>query len=431
MPIVHPTRRELISASMALLAGTTTARFGYTNIIKASSAGTVGNGVADDSRALAKLLSECPEGGLIDLEGRQYLLSAPLRIERPRICVANGSLRLVPKDLSPVYAITAADDCLFDSLSVLGPGITGSAKAPRYIGGIFSGNGDYPGVMNRRPADRVFIRNCSFARLTAGIFVGGATGQSVPRQWRIENCRFQDMVGFPGQSEGYGVLLSPGADSVVIGNHFSRISRHSIYLAANTTRNLVDSNIIEDCGNIAIHINTIAGQDHSHDNRIIGNQISSVYKMKELKYESAVAIGFSGRFLDSTILNNRISQVEEAGIMCSASDDNLSGTGIQIAGNTIDVPPEATDCAIRCERIASGRITENAMQLRGPVYGIAVWDPLEALARRLVIDHNRIDVHSSEAVPFRFVTNVEKIQMLTNTITGLAEGASRVITTLN
>lgn len=422
-------RRSLIAASSLALA-TTGSVLRAASPHLPSTVGAAANGITDDTAALAKLFAGCEAGGVIDLEGRVYLLSGGLRIAKPGTTLRNGTLKIRSTDVSKIYAITAADDCIIEAIRFVGPGAVGTEAAPRLIGGVFSGNGDYPAPMNSTPANRVTVRDCEFSMLTVGVFVGGASREAVPRQWLIENCQFKDLVGFPGQSEGYGALLSPARDSAIRSNVFNRIRRHAIYLASNATNNLVQGNRITDCDNIAIHMNTFREQAPAVGNRITHNTIKRVTKLGRYKYQSAVAIGLNGNFHDCEITDNTISEVHDAGIVCSAISLGESGSRLMILRNSIDVPAYASDCAIRCEGITSGRIAENSIILNGSVYGIVLSDAANAKGQQLPITGNLIDVRNAKAVPFRIVSQAKQLQSLdSNIVTGLANGAPKLVRT--
>src|SRR6202023_3115940 len=96
--------------------------------------------------------------------------------------------------------------------------------------------------------------------------------------WRIANNSFENIVGYRGNSEGYGCNLTPGSDSVVSGNVFRTGARHAIYLTAGAQNNTVSGNVIDTCDNIAIHVNATSAQTACKGNVIADNTIRNITK---------------------------------------------------------------------------------------------------------------------------------------------------------
>lgn len=83
----------------------------------------------------------------------------------------------------------------------------------------------------------VHIHRCRFYQLSGGVRYSGAAAD----RGRVEFCDFIEMVGTPGQSEGYGIQVHGGSWHTVTHNYFKDISRHAIYISGGTGYGVCDS----------------------------------------------------------------------------------------------------------------------------------------------------------------------------------------------
>ena len=94
----------------------------------------------------------------------------------------------------------------------------------------------------------------------------------IPKRWNI--CGYvHDIVGTIGNSEGYGVLLSP-AIACNVTTRFKNIARHALYLSAGASHNNVNINCT-DCNFIPVQIYATQAQRASEFNIIRGNFIGT------------------------------------------------------------------------------------------------------------------------------------------------------------
>lgn len=384
--------------------------------------GAIGDGIADDIIPLTNTFAASVPYSTIDLSGYTYAITSPIRRPAVGVTVKNGKIYLNNPTPNFFMAFVASDYCIFDGISIIGSGVTGSGVTPKYQGGIIGGNTGWPAPMNVTPANYVTIRNCYFSELTLCIFAGGSSLDPVPTGWRIEGNAFVDIVGYQNLSEGYGSSLSPANNSIIKGNTYKNIHRHAIYLAAQSSNNIVDSNVINGCDNIAIQSNTFAAQDYADGNIITNNNITGLTRSIPYGYFSSVGIGLYGKFKNYLVANNRIYGALDTGIISSSELSNVAyGSWITIENNKIVMDSTSTDCGIRFDGNLSGSVKGNEIVLKSSIQGIAVSAAASATTSADVIDvsENTINTSNSNSLAFRiYLTTDRVVRIFRNTLNG-------------
>lgn len=289
------------------------------------------------------------------------------------------------------------------------------------MGGIFAGNTGYPAPMAQVPANYVTVRNCNFDSLTSCIWAGGDSTQATPVGWTIQDNVFTNVVGFAGQSEGYGVMLTPASYCVVKNNKFSTVRRHAIYIASNGSYNIIDGNIITGIDNIAIQSNTGLTQGYANGNIIINNRISGFTRSIAYGYRSSIGIGCYGKFQNYLIANNSIELPLDTGI---DSAGELSGSAYSdamcVLNNYIQMDATATDGGIRFDGLQSGKCSGNRIKLNSAIYGIIVASNFSAVTSLIDISDNTIESAIASAIAFRLaLTAARTIYIYNNHVSGI------------
>ena len=372
--------------------------------------GAVGNNVADDTAALTNCFAAAPAYSVIDLGNKTYRITSSIPRPAIGVTVRNGRIRLDNTASNVFYALVANDYCIFDGIYFLGANVTGTAGTPKYQGGILGGNTGYAAPMNTAPANYVTVRGCTFDSLTVGVWSGGANADAVPTGWRVEGNAFINIVGYPGQSEGYGALLTPSNNCTIRGNIFKTIRRHSIYLAGEASNNVIDSNIIDGCDNIAIQSNTYATQNYADGNAITNNTINGLTRSIAYGYRSSIGIGLYGKFKNYLVANNRIFGALDTGI---DSSGELSGSAyaehLTVIGNKIQMGSASTDAGIRLDGVLSGKISGNDIVLLASNYGMIVTSNASTSTSVIDISENTIDTTNTGAIAFRLALSAARV----------------------
>lgn len=392
--------------------------------------GCKGDGSTDDTVNFQKFLTALPIRGVGDLVGANYKITQPMAVANIFVILQNGKFTLANDALNFFYVVTAKDFGCFYNLWFQGTGVIGTAVTPKYQGGIFSGNQDYPAPMNTVPANHVNIEDCYFDDLTIAVFAGGATGTAPPVGWNARNNRITDMVGYPGQSEGYGILYSPANSGVIKNNYFQNIRRHAIYFASEASFNLADGNIIDGCDNIAIQFNTNnSAYPVGEGNKIINNEIRGLTRSIAYGYRSSIGIGLYGKFIRTIVSGNRIYGALDTGIEASGSMGVTAyAIDLMIHDNMCVMDPAATDAGIRINDVMGFQNKNNTIRLMGAIYGIAIDLAVTASALNHECSDNSIETTNAAAIAFRTsIVPVRTVRIFRNTMHGFTDAYANMI----
>lgn len=391
--------------------------------------GAVGDGVTNDTTAMQACFAAAPAYSIIDLGGKTYSVTQGVR-PAIGVVVRNGRIKLNNATDQFCYGLIANDNCIFQGIFFVGASLIGTIGTAKYQGGIFAGNTDYPSPYNTAPANHVTVLNCKFNDLTVGVFVGGASGDPVPYGWKVHGNTFEDIVGYAGQSEGYGVLFTPANDGFITNNVFKTIKRHAVYLASEASNNLVANNVINGVDNIAIQSNTGVTQSFADGNIIIGNTIKGLTRSVAYGYRSSIGIGLYGKFKNYLVTNNRIFGALDTGIDMAGE---LSGTAYAattvVTDNHIVLDATSTDAGIRADGLLSGRISDNYIKLSGSIYGIAITSTATAATTLLSVTNNTIETSDATAVAFRLALSVARtVRIFDNNLSGFPATYVNIVT---
>lgn len=256
----------------------------------------------------------------------------------------------------------------------VGSGATGTAGAPLYQRGIY-------GTI----ASDVLVLGCSFENMTVGCWSGPSSVDPTPNGWRVIGNTFENIVGYRGQSEGYGCLFTPSSDGVIAHNVFRNIARHAVYLAGGACRSAVVGNTVDVVDNIGIQLNCNLAQPVSEGNVIAENTISNVTRSIAYGYRSSVGIGVYGNNSGTLVTGNRISKYLDTGIdFASPSQDNpgsIVGTGYTACGNYIDGSTQGDAC-MRTDNPDDCDLHSNVMIVANNSYGIVTGGSFASISGR-------------------------------------------------
>ena len=382
--------------------------------------GAKGDGVTDDTSALTKTSVAAPAWATIDLVGLRYVVTTPVVLAAVGQRVTNGEVILNNPAVQFFYAFVASDYSTFDHLKITGSGTTGTNVTPKYQGGIFGGNSIYAGALARVPAKGVTVKNCYFSQLTVGVWSGGAAIDPVPVGWVVSGNIFENIVGYPGQSEGYGVLFTPSSDGVISNNQFLTIRRHAIYVASEASRNVIDGNLIRGVDNIAIQSNTSVAQTTADGNVYSNNQISGFTRSIAYGYQSSIGIALIGKASNSVVTGNSIIGPLDTGIsLVGELSGNSYGIGNLIQGNKIRMDSTATDSGIRSDGQLYGIIRGNDIELNGAIFGVVVISTADTTTKFLNVEDNKVATVNSSAVAFRVALSATRnVNIFRNSLFG-------------
>ena len=294
---------------------------------------------------------------------------------------------------------------------------------PLYQGAIESGGTTVSGTT---PANNVKITSCHFSNMTLGIFAGGDTGQIIPAGWIVAHNTFENIVGTPGLSEGYGVNLSPAQDSTVANNTFKTIRRHSIYLAGGANNITVTGNVVDGDDNTAIVLNAFTNQNPNSNVVIANNTLQNFTKSIAYGYNSSVGIGLFGLFSDVNVLGNMIVSPIDIGIDVEAtasvggvpyaSSVKISGNQI-IGGTTVGLP------SISVYEVNGATITDNLISFTAVRYGIQLITAGITGTIPSLISYNHVAAVNSASTGIRTqIASADTLNIFYNQLVGFTLG---------
>jgi len=187
----------------------------------------------------------------------------------------------------------------FYNVTIEGTNTVGTVSTPKSEVGI---QVDY--------AQGVTIENCTFSKMT----IAAQFKYSI--DCKFINNKVRDIVGYTGQSEGYGILCTGGGNHEIKGNTFRNVKRHCVYLSTGTKFNKVHHNWMFDSLKNPIQLYSrldltpmadATAYNHIHHNHIIGVTNSGLTG----EGQGIVAIAYAQ---DNIIEDNYIKDTQDEGI---------------------------------------------------------------------------------------------------------------------
>lgn len=323
------------------------------------------NGIADDTSKINTAIASGAK--VISGEGRTYFISGKLLFAAG---VTFKDVNLTFSTASAIRALVAGNDCTFDNVHVTGSGTVGTVLSPLYQVAFDAGATSRDG---RVPASRVTLRNCSATLVTVGVWLNGDSGDTTPYGWSIDSTNnFENIVGYPGASEGYGVNISPG-NRCTVSAKFKTIRRHAVYLAGESSYNKVIGCDIDGTDNVAIQSNTFSTQNSADYNIIALCTIKNVTKSIAYGYRSSVGIGIYGKSSHAHVYGNSVSAYLDTGIDISAvpqdAATHVAGIGAIVEDNIVNGSTQ-TDGCIRVDNPSGVVVRNNKLIVADNTYGI-------------------------------------------------------------
>lgn len=310
-------------------------------------------------------------------------------------------------------------------------GTVTTAQQPRYIGGIFGGNTGYSGNLGVAPANRVTITKCTFKDLTVGVWSGGASVDPVPFGWDVSDNLFYNIVGYAGNSEGYGIFMGPSSDSIGSLNRFVTVKRHAIYFGGGSSGLEFHGNNINGCDNIAIQSNTYSTESVTTNISIVGNIIRGLTRTISYGYASSIGIALVGNWTNITVVGNKIWGALDIGIHAiGQTSGSVFGDNVKITGNHIDLDATATDTGVLIEDMLSADVSGNTVRIRsGTVSGMRVIASYSSSTAAINVHGNTIETTDNTAVAFKVALSAARVvNVFRNLTNGFASATASLIT---
>ena len=349
--------------------------------------------------AIQAMIDFTPEGAIVDLSYGKYAIDGAI------VCKKGQTYRGGTTTLDATGNIwgmfCAADDTIFQKMTIVGPGLTGADTTPLYQVGINSGSTTKFG---RDPANRVKVRDCDISNLTVGVWLQPDGSDSVPNTWWIERCYIHDIVGLPGLSEGYSINIAYGRDVHILSNTIRSTRRHAVY-GSGVDGLQVIGNLINSVDNVAIQLNGYSDQPSSYGNIIALNRIANVTQSINYGYDSSVAIGIYGKQAYTAVFNNNIQGVLQVGIDATgqSNDTVVTGTRLTISGNDVSMDSSATSGAgIRITNFPGAVANDNTVRLGSAIYGL-VAQVTASVSLPIHLNDNTVTTTNSGATLLRTV----------------------------
>lgn len=218
-------RREFVGALPGIAAGgalTEADRFSgglqQPAVCDVSSFGALGDGAADDTRAIASAVQACPASGRLYFPPARRYRMGLVEITKNLIVAADGA-----------SFVLAGRDAGF--------AVRGQIDFFRVYGGTFFGSGNPAdnqmawalGNVPEAVITNVLIDAIVTHACVSGVKVAGTPDVPVT-DVTVRNCKFFDSAGVVGGT-GYGVSFTHGNHGKAIGCHFERCQRHGLYFA--------------------------------------------------------------------------------------------------------------------------------------------------------------------------------------------------------
>lgn len=324
--------------SSLLYAEGSTASQGVVNV---KDFGAAGNGVADDTQAVASAVAVVASGGTVLFPPGTYKITQTLTFSNLSGVTLKGlgkSSVLHAEDPSPVSPATAAIDCLvfdrtcsnveLESLSFIGA-CTADEPDPK------------SSVLFKGP--QCVVRNCFFKNFNNGILIR-ETDTNLPviaTDCKVLNSVFEDIVGkdlyladgvTPRGEVGYAVF-TVGKRTTISGNTFLNVWRHDIYLPGAAFPNggaqccIVRGNTSQSCQFVSIALNAKEGQPGGSSFHVIeGNTIRDCQGAPANPGDpTGPAIAISNNSFNNVVSNNTILNSGGPGIKLEGADVATSG----------------------------------------------------------------------------------------------------------
>lgn len=230
--------------------------------VSVKDAGAIGDGVSDDTKAVANALAKAaPLGATVFFPAGTYRITRTIALPSGvRLNGSgNGSRLVMGRSLATgIFHAEGQSNITVSNLSFAGTGTeVARTETERLL------------YFDR--CSHVSIANCSLSNTV--IAVQGQTCKEIS----VTSCAFSDIKHREDLSQGYGVLLNLSCNNAdVSGNTFTRMGRHAVYMSSGTSNSRITGNVIDGSESSAISLYSKNSQAVTENILIEGNQIRNV-----------------------------------------------------------------------------------------------------------------------------------------------------------
>lgn len=306
--------------------------------------GAIGGGATDNTAAFQAAVDSIPSGGILLIPFEDYAFTGTVELPSNISVIGIGrpTLRLTANPETGIFHADTEDDIDIEGIDFVGMGISHAPGTPERL-------------LYFVDCSRIRVRSCGFASSIYGCHMQTCADLV------ISGNIVHDIVSHDDLSAGYGFLLSLECDRFAVsGNVFSNISRHAIYISAGSSRGVVDGNVINHCGSIAIDVYATAAQNPCQDIVISNNVVRDIYGAV-----SPRGIGIAVNVRRIFIIGNLIDTTVQYGIAVEGASGGLEGVDnprqITICGNEVFSPGingiwcySVNDLVLKGNRIVGG-----------------------------------------------------------------------------
>lgn len=377
--------------------------------------GAIGDGITNDTAAIQTTENHAVAGQTIDFSGLTYLV-APIGTSTTPVCPTNNcyAVKTAPgvihqngtikwTSTNTLYgALVAANNTTFKNMVFVGSGTVGDGSNALLQAAIYSGATSSTGSS---PASNVRVTDSQFSNMTIGVAVNPDTADATPVEWVISGNQFSNIVGYPGQSEGYGVLAALSNYVTVTHNQFRTIRRHAVYYTG-VLNGVINANSINGVDNIAIQLNTFSSQPANLNTVVSNNTISGFTRSIPYGYNSSVGVGAYGKSNSLEVTGNAIIGALDIGIdvFGNQGDSIATGSRALVSGNNVTMDATATVGCIQLKNFNDAVANGNKCSLSSAISGVVMTNDI-ALTQPMWATNNSVFSTNASAIGINTAMN--------------------------
>lgn len=263
-------------------------------------------GTTDCSAAITKAIASCTALGIhnIYFPSGLYKLTSANTITTDNICFyGDGASSVIFSStaLSPALFQVESDNVSFVGLTLRGAGTVTASPTPERGIRFYECSGG-------------LVEKCDISSVTVGVQLENASNSTVTHS-NIHHMIRNDI----GQG-GYGILENGPNNygNQFVGNIFTSIGRHAIYVSKGARASLIQGNKVNGCGADAISVYSLVADNTINGTKIIDNDIRNVTNQIPATVGAVGGIGVSQNVTDVEIAGNYIYDIGSMGVRIDA-----------------------------------------------------------------------------------------------------------------